>query len=360
MTELLGNPEPTFKIDGQPQGALTRDAIELSVEESVEGLRTLQLSLLAFGPKEDGTGEGLLYLDGPPLTLGAKVEVTLGSGDEAQVVFTGKVSAVEGSFDSEREPKVEVFAEDALMQLRMTRRCKTYEKTSDEKLAESVGQAHQLQVSTKAPGPTYDVVQQWNQSDLAFLRERARLIQAELWVKDDTLHFATRPNRVGQQVELTLGVDLLRLDVRADLAHQRSSVSVSGYDAKKREGFTKQAGNEAIQAEAPKGKTGPQAVAALGNGLASLRVREAPLSQGEADAWAKAELLRRARQFVVALGTTRGTPTLDVGSRVKLVGAGNSFSGDGYYVTSVRHSWSRSEGFRTHFEAERGTLNEEA
>ena len=42
-------------------------------------------------------------------------------------------------------------------------------------------------------GPRYDVVQQLNQSDLAFLRERARLVQAELWCDGRTLHLKLPP-----------------------------------------------------------------------------------------------------------------------------------------------------------------------
>jgi phage protein D len=360
MTDLLGNPEPTFQVDGAAAGSVTRDAIELQVSETTDGLRTLELELIAQGPRDDAPGEGLLYLDGPPLVLGAKVEVTLGSGDEKKVVFKGVVSAVEGSFDAERDPHVLVFAEDALMQLRMTRRCKTYPNTTDAKLAEAIAKEHNLGSSVNAPGPTYDVVQQWNQSDLAFLRERARLIQAELWVKDDQLCFATRPNRAGEEIPLALGVELLRVDVRADLAHQRSDVTVTGYSATQRAGITKKADNDAVAAEAPQGETGPKVVGRLlKDGSASVRVKEVPLADSEAEAWAKAELLRRARQFVVAVGTTRGTPALDVGSRLKLTGLGSRLSGTGYYVTSVRQSWSRVSGFRTHFEAERSTVNED-
>jgi uncharacterized protein len=360
MTDLIENPEPVIKVDGEVVGSLTRDALELEVAETVAGLRTLELRLVAQGPKDDGTGEGLLYLDDPPLKLGSKLEVALGAGDDARTVFTGKVSAMEGSFDAERNPEVAVFAEDALMTLRMTRRCHTYSQLTDAGLAEEIARFHELPVEARAPGPKWDVVQQWNQSDLAFLRDRARLIQAEVWVKDGTLHFATRSNRGGEKVELTLGVDLLKVDVRADLAHQRSKVTVSGYDASRREGFGKSAENAAVQAEAPQGRTGVQLVGeAFGaEKVTSLRVREVPLIEAEAEALAKAELLRRARQFVIAVGTTRGSATLDVGSTVKLTGLSKGLSGDGYYVTALKHTWSRTGGFRTHFEAERATLND--
>ena len=61
---------------------------------------------------------------------------------------------------------------------------------------------------TDASGPRYEIVQQWNMSDLAFLRERAP-IQAELWVDDETLHFKSRGKRTATELTLVQGNQLL-------------------------------------------------------------------------------------------------------------------------------------------------------
>src|SRR5207344_377252 len=95
--------------------------------------------------------------------------------------------------------------------------------------------AHGLDADVDAEGATYDVVQQFNQSDLAFLRERARLIQAELWCTGRTLHFRTRDKRKGTSVVSVQRNHLLSARIGADLAHQRSSVRVTGYDAQRQE-----------------------------------------------------------------------------------------------------------------------------
>ena len=87
-------------------------------------------------------------------------------------------------------------------------------------------------------------------------------------------------------------------------------------------------------------------------------VRDVPLVDGEARAWATAEMLRRARGFVTAAGTTHGTPDMVIGSKLHLDRVGAPFTGSGYYVTRVHHSYDRGNGFRTHFEAERATVNE--
>jgi len=89
-------------------------------------------------------------------------------------------------------------------------------------------------------------------------------------------------------------------------------------------------------------------------------VRDVALTTGEASAWAKAEMLRRGRQFVTVAGLTRGSPEMVVGSLLRLEDVGPPFEGDGYYVTRVRHTYDTAVGLRTNFDAERATINEVA
>ena len=56
-------------------------------------------------------------------------------------------------------------------------------------------------------------------------------------------------------------------------------------------------------------------------------------------------------------GTTNGTPELVVGSRATLARCGRPFDGSGYYVTRFQHAYDLTRGFRTHFHAERPTVN---
>ena len=98
----------------------------------------------------------------------------LGPDSEARTVFTGWISAIEAVFQEVREPQVVIFAEDKLMKLRMTRRTKTYERVTDADTRERHRLRARLTPETDASGPRYEIVQQWNMSDLAFLRERAR------------------------------------------------------------------------------------------------------------------------------------------------------------------------------------------
>ena len=133
---------------------------------------------------------------------------------------------------------------------------------------------------------------------------------------------------------------------------------MSGYDARARDVIDEEAGADTIGAEISGGRTGPGILRDAFGERVSYRVRENPLVSGEAKAWAKAEMLRRCRSFVTVFGTTTGSPDMVVGSRLTLDRVGAPFNGDGYYVTRLRHTYDLTSGHRTHFEAERATVNE--
>jgi phage protein D len=348
---------PVFSTGGSLVRELARDCVRLEIEEDLGGLRRLQMHLVAVGVGATGPQDRLLHLDGRTVDLGRELQVSLGPEGRQEVVFTGTVSALELVLNDAAPAVVVVHAEDALMALRMTRRSRTYEHVTDAEVAGELADAHGLDADLDADGPEYDVVHQLNQSDLAFLRERARLIRAELWCTDRTLHFRSRPRRQGPQLTLAWKADLLDVRLAADLAHQRSEVVVTGYDADQRGVVDERAGPEVVEAEVEGGRIGPRLVRQAFGATTSLRVREVALSGKEASAWAEAEMLRRGRRFVTATGVTAGTPELVVGTRLTLDGIGEPFEGTGYYVTRVRHAFDLKRATRTFFSAERATLN---
>lgn len=349
---------PVFEVDGQVYGELARDIVRLEVEETTDGLKTLVIRLVAVGPSagRGGEAESLLYMDGRIVDFGKRLSVSIGPLQNQRIIFDGYITALEVNFEESEEPEVVVYAEDKLMDLRMIRRMRSYENMSDADIAAEIASEHGLRPDVAAEGPTYDVVQQMNMSDLAFLRERARLIQAEVWLDEETLFFKTRDQRQGTQLALIRGTDIIAVQACADLAHQRTRVHVSGYDAQERTVIDESAGVEAIQAEVSGGRTGPSILQSAFGERVSYRVREVSLNTSEAADWARAEMLRRSRSFVTVTGITRGTPDLMVGSQLELSQMGAPFNGSDYYVMQVRHTYDLGQGHRTHFKAQRATV----
>jgi uncharacterized protein len=359
MTEALLNfAGPIFEVEGDAKGELARDILRLEIEETTAGLKTMSARFIAQGPPAGGGDQQLQYLDGSIVDFGKKVSVVLGAPPAAHTVFTGWISSMEADFKEGSSPEVVIFAEDKLMKLRMTRRMKTYENVSDADIASDIAGEHGLTPEVDADGPTYDLVQQWNMSDLAFLRERARKIQAEVWAEDQKLFFKARGKRTATELTLIQGNQLLACRIRADLAHQRTTIKLSGYDASERDRIEEEAGEDAIQAEVSGGQTGPAVLQRAFGAHISYRLREVPLKSTEAAAWVKAEMLRRARAFVTIVGTTRGSADMAVGSKLTLERTGHPYEGSGYYVIRVCHTSDLDQGCRTHFEAERATVQE--
>ena len=353
---LFISSSPVFTVDDEDHGELARDLIYLQVEESVSGLKNLRARFVALGPDQGAANEQLLYMDGRILDFGKSLKVAIGPLEGQRIIFDGFISALEINFDEGEAPEVCICAEDRLMDLRMIRRMRSYQQISDADIASEIASEHGLTPEVDVEGPNYDLIQQWNMSDLAFLRERARLIQAEVWVDGNSLFFKTRDKRNGTDITLVRGNEIITISASADLAHQRTAVHVSGYDATNREVIDEQATNDVIEAEVTGGRSGPQILQSAFGERVSHRVREVPLDANEATDWARAEMLRRARQFVRVNGITNGSPDLIVGSQLTLENMGAVFDGENYYVTHVRHTYELSGGHRTHFEAEKASV----
>jgi phage protein D len=359
---LITSVVPRVRIEGNLVEELTLELLDVRIEETLDGLKTLELTLFADSPEPgvDDRPANPRFLDGESIDFGKRIEVVLGPESDPVTAFDGKISAIELEFEESVETRVRVFAEDELMQLRMTRRVQAWNDSSDADIAQAIASRHGLDVDADASGPTWESVLQLDMSDLAFLRERARLIGAEVWVDQAKLYFKARKDREAPTLELARGGDLLELVIRADLAHQRTAVRVRGWDANRAEAFESVAEGSLIRDELGSngGRTGPELLTQTFGDRGSVRVREVAHDEDQGRAIAEAELRRRARSFVSVSGLTRGSARMIVGSRLSFDYVGPLFEGEGYYVTEVCHTYDREHGFRTRFDAERATLNE--
>ena len=147
MTDPVhGSPSPVFTVAGERSPDLARDCIRLEITEGTDGLRTLKAEFVAVGGGATGAGSDLRYLDGQILDFGKAISVVLGPDGGQHVVFDGTVSGLEAVFGDGVPPRVLVYAEDAMMRLRMTRRMRTYTEVTDADIARQIADAHGLNV----------------------------------------------------------------------------------------------------------------------------------------------------------------------------------------------------------------------
>lgn len=345
---------PTIKIGGTEQRELSESLLQsLLVEETTLGLFRCEARFANWGPLANSDRVDFYLFDGQTVDFGKEIEIELGPPGSTRRVFKGRISALEAQFPKDRPPELTVLAEDRFQDLRMARRTRTFEDSSDADAMTAIIAQHGLTADIDVDGPTHRVLAQVNQSDLAFLRECAAAVDAELWLDDRTLHVQARSRRDAGSVTLTYGTELIEFSVMADLAHQRSALRVSGWDVAGKEAMDLEAGESAISSELAQGLRSGGATLSQALAERTEQIGMAmPLSQQETQALADARYRRRARRFLTGAGVADGNPMIQVGGRVDVRGVGPLFQGI-YYVTQVRHTYDLASGFRTTFEVER-------
>lgn len=349
--------EAGIALDGTDQPALTSALLSVLVEETTEGLYRCEARFGNWGSQ--GGGATYLYQDRSLLDFGKSLTVTLGADEGAGEVFRGRISAIEGQYRQGSPPAIVVLAEDRAMDLRMTRRTRVFEDMSDADVFRQIAGDHGLQAEIDLDGPTHKVIAQVNQSDLAFIRERARRMDGEVWLDDRTLHVQPRPRRTAGGDELTLefGRGLLEFTVTADLARQPTSLVVSGWDVEAKDRISHEADDAVLGSELEASDSGASILRSAFGERVERVAQQVPVTSAEAQALAEAGFRARARRFVAGTGIARGDARLRVGVEVQLRGLGGLFDG-AYYISQVRHIFSRRAGggYMTEFAVERPGL----
>jgi hypothetical protein len=352
-TSALYAARPSFLIDDREDAALNAALLNLLVEETTDGLYRCEATFGNWGSAE---GEvGFLYFDRRTFDFGKQLTVRAGSGQGAGDLFVGRITGMEGQFPAQRPPQIVVLAEDRLQDLRMTRRTRAFENAGVSDVMEEIAAKHGLRTDLDLEGPTYRVLSQVNQSDLAFLRERARAVDAELWIENDTLHAQARSRREHGLLTLTYGQGLHEIAILADLAGQRTSLVVSGWDVSGKEKLEFQADENAIRPELNGHESGGGLLESVFGQRVERIVHFTPQTLEESRTLAEACYRRYARRFLNGRGTAEGDARLKVGTKVDLQGLGPLFNGS-YYVTEVRHVFESKLGFRSLFSVERPGL----
>jgi phage protein D len=352
-TAPLYSAQPILALDGQAEPTLSRGLISLVVHETVDGIYRCEAN---FGNWGSIAGEvGFLYFDRQVFDFGRQLTIRIGDGDAAADIFDGRITAIEGRFPGNKPPELLILAEDRLQDLRMVRRSRTFEEVEITDVIRQIAGDHGLRADVDLNGPRYRVLAQVNQSDLAFLHERVRAVDAEVWVEGNTLKAQPRSQRRTNELSLTYGQRLREFSSIADLAHQRTRFGVGGWDVQAKESLFHEVNVTSIRGELDGGSSGSQILEEAFGDRPERIVHLTPGTSQEARELAEAFYKRTARQFLKGRGVAEGDGRLRAGSHVELAGLGELFNGR-YYVTEVSHTFSTTAGLRTGFRVERPWL----
>jgi uncharacterized protein involved in type VI secretion and phage assembly len=337
-----------LKLDGSdaPTGML-RAIEEVLVEDNLN-LPTV-VTLVLNDP-------ALEWVDHGSLAVGTELEVLLGPENDRQRIGIGEIVALE----LEQRPgtsRVVVQAFDRSHRLHRGRRVRTFQEMSDGDVVSRIASDAGLQTDIDGADAQHAYLIQDNQTDYAFLAERALLTGLELSVDDETIRFK-KPAAEGAAVELAWNSGLLSFSVRLTAADQVSEVEVRGWDPGQKQAITSTVSDSEA---APRIGADANQIRSSAFGQATALVTDRPVRDtSEAEALGHAALDHLTSAIVRADGTAYGNPALRAGAQVKVSGLGQRLSGT-YDVTSTVHTVVPGIGYETRFSVRgrrRGTLIE--
>lgn len=338
----------TFKLGGDdaPEGML-RCIEEVIVEDNLN-LPTVMTVVL--------DDRALEWVDHANLAIGTELEVLLGRGDDRQRIGIGEIVALE----LEQRPGVNrlvVQAFDRSHRLHRGRQVRTFQQVSDGDVVTRLAGDAGLQTDIEGADAQHEYLIQDNQTDYAFLAQRALLTGLELSVDDETIRFRTAAP-AGEPIELGWDRGLLSFQVRVSAADQVSEVEVRGWDPAQKQAITSTVTDS--DAAPDIGQDAAQ-IRSSAFGQATALMTDRPVADtSEAESMAHAALDHVTSAIVRADGVAHGDPTIRAGAQVKIAGLGQRLSGT-YDVTSTTHSLTPGIGYETRFSVRgrrRGTLIE--
>lgn len=293
----------------------------------------------------------LELLDEGPFDLTKEVEIESATeeGDRVSLI-KGEITALEPEFSEGMVAELIVRGYDKSHRLYRETKSKAYLNQKDSDLAQAIAGNAGLSADVQVTSTVYDHIYQHNQSDLAFLMQRAWRIGYECFVEDGKLYFRKPPAGTAS-LTLKWGDDLHVFRPRMTLAEQVDEVLVKGWDPEAKKEIVGRAAAGNLYPGVGESKNGASWASTFGSGKMVI-VDQPVVSQSEADALAAARLDEISGAFIEAEGEAFRRPDLRAGRIVKLEALGKRFSGS-YLVTHARHTYT-PEGFITIF-AVRGT-----
>ncbi len=285
--------------------------------------------------------------------LGTSVEVKVGgatrdnadgSGDGGKAtIFKGELVGMEPSYRQGGQSRFSLRAYDKLHRLLRGRKSKTYVKQTDQDIASAISGLHGLSAQCgSAPKIKHEHVYQHNQTDLEFLRVRAKRLGYSIWCEDTKMFFDAPKLDKDSGLEFVLGVQaagkrkLKAFAGRMSNAHVMKKVTVRGWDPEKKAEIV---GEESAKSSPLGSKNAASTLTDFGE-VATFMVDYPIFSVEEAKAIAKSKLDEAGLGFLTAEAEAHGDNKVKPGIVVKVTvnekTANDRFNGK-YLVQGCTH-----------------------
>jgi phage protein D/phage baseplate assembly protein gpV len=333
VRSIISLPQLRISLDGEALAQKDLDALcEVRVQSALSVPTLCELSFLdPAGPFGNGT----------PPPIGGRLQVELRGFDIA--LFSGEVTALEYGYEPDGACRLRMRGYDLLHRLRKRQPVRAHVQVTAADLARELAADLGLDIKAEDPGPLWQRLVQYRQSDFELLVDVAGRCGLYLALREEALYLLSLEG-IGEPTALKLGDTLLetRIEVNADSTCR--SVTATTWDALRVERHSGRAvaarsGRE-VEAEAASDRVG-------GSGERHLANRSAG-NNSHAEAIAQAELDCRAMSEVTVWGVAEGNPALLPGSRIDISGVDDRLAGV-YVLTRVVHTIDPRGGFVSEF-----------
>lgn len=331
------------------------DGEQLSSSDERTTLTSVEVDLALDRPgrviveTNDLGADDVEWMDSSAVQEGRPIEVRLGFGAALQPVFTGDVLGLEFAAEDDSDAAVTICGYDRLHRLARARRTAAFVDKKDSQIAADIAKLHDLKGVVTDSKVVHPYVMQRQQTDLAFLRERARRIGYVLQADGDRLIFAPRALDDAAVVAAKFGDLLLELRVTTSLMGQVGAAEALGWDPDEQKAIAKRA--TALRSPMRGKHTGTALADSLYRAEVTAVTGSTIVDDAHAEQVAAAELEAIGLRHVTCSGRLLGSPELRPGTILAVEATSKRVSGD-YFITRVTHTWD-PEGFYTRFEGRR-------
>lgn len=299
---------------------------------------------------------------------GHAVKIAMGYVDDLQDMIEGEITSISPSFPAGDVPTLAVEGQSLLHRLHASNNTRSFQNVTDKDIAEKIGQALNLQVEADDPGVQIEYVMQPCQTDLIFLRERARKLHYEILVTDKKLIFRKSPEATDKtytlvfaqaQMAVATGSNILPLttfSLKLNAKAPPSKVQSRGWDPSSKQAIVSEA-TSADQTSKMGGSEagGDFASNAFGTDRTLVHVDTPFASQAECTEHAKASYNNHAMQVITGTADTIGVPDLRAGVVIQMLGVGPRY--EGYYMIDQATHSIGADGYTTSLQVKRNATS---
>jgi phage protein D len=273
--------------------------------------------------------------------IGDEMTLKLGSGHKE--IFGGEIVSLEPSFEVSGISSMTIRALDKMHRLGRGRKTRYWEEMKDSDVASEVGKECGLSVVADPTEEKHGYILQRNESNIAFIKRLAARNNFVARVTDGNLDFK-KASFNSQSLNVGMGDSLRALKLSFNSTDLVQKVVVRGWDVMRKKEIVGQALTTDVTVIGD-GELGADLAGKFGESTAY--ITDVPVaSQGQANAVAKSEMERLARQFCKGSCTIAGNDEGLAGTSLVLSGLPSGQNGK-FFVIASRHVISKGSGYTT-------------